>query len=153
MACRRPRGGAGHLHQARGLMGRKEYLRAYHAERYLANRLRAIALLGSRCVKCGATDRLEFDHINSEIRNGDIGPMFGRSWEKVEAELPLCQLLCFGCHRDKTALDKGQVPAAHGRGTMYAKGCRCQACCRAKSESNSKRPTTRAGRAECAIFG
>jgi hypothetical protein len=154
MACRRPRGGAGHLHQARGLMGRKEYLRAYHAKIYSTNRQRAILLLGSRCAKCGSDDKLEFDHVNSSVRNGRIGPMFGYSWDKSKAELALCQLLCFECHIAKTTLEMGKSPASHGRVTMCQKGCRCPDCRRAQSAENAKRPTTRAGRRrKCAIFG
>jgi len=59
--------------------------------------------LGGKCVKCGATERLEFDHIDPKnksfcitknLRMGDK--------EKLQEELDKCQLLCYDCHLEKT---------------------------------------------------
>lgn len=105
-----------------------------------SNRLRrrakwdkAIHLLGSKCVNCGSTDKLTFDHINND-RNGDknrcISNLIDRTWSKIEVELKKCQLLCRHCHARKTAVDFSKREfAEHGTISMYSNnGCRCTSC-------------------------
>lgn len=54
---------------------------------------------------CGETNivRLDFDHLGDKVDN--IATMVWKiySWERIEAEIKKCQVLCANCHRDKTA--------------------------------------------------
>lgn len=70
----------------------------YHAK-WVAKR-RAEFLEGKTCVKCGSSDYLEVDHIDPMTK---VGTQFW-SWraERRLAELAKCQVLCRGCHRQKS---------------------------------------------------
>ncbi len=57
--------------------------------------------LGNKCVKCGTTKNLEFDHIDPKTKCFNVNPQ--DSWEKTLPELYKCQLLCKPCHLEKTA--------------------------------------------------
>jgi 5-methylcytosine-specific restriction endonuclease McrA len=59
-------------------------------------------LLGGRCVKCGSSERLEFDHIDPSEKSFTIGKLFGRKRiETLKEEVSKCQLLCKPCHIKK----------------------------------------------------
>ena len=63
---------------------RRQYLREY---------------LGGKCVRCGATERLEFDHIIKETKSFTIGSSLTCfSIEELIEEVNKCQLLCRPCH-------------------------------------------------------
>ena len=59
--------------------------------------------LGNKCVKCGATENLQFDHIDPKTKCFNVNPQ--DSWEKTLPELYKCQLLCPPCHLKKTMTD------------------------------------------------
>jgi 5-methylcytosine-specific restriction endonuclease McrA len=91
-------------------------------------------LLGGVC-SCGSTDRLEFDHIDPSTKKFTVGRLMSYSEAAVLEELKKCQLLCFKCHRKKTAEEqRGREPVnkgkwRHGTTTSYmAKKCRCDEC-------------------------
>lgn len=106
------------------------------------NRARAIDLLGGKCVRCGSTDRLEFDHINNDrgAKHNCLSSLFRYSWDRVVLELSKCQILCRGCHALKTAEDMGfDVSGSHGSLSTYNnKKCRCDDCRRAMREWSNK---------------
>lgn len=52
-----------------------------------------------------ATEALQFDHIDPTTKMFEIGNQIGRSWNKVKAEVLKCQVLCYKCHKDKSALE------------------------------------------------
>lgn len=54
-----------------------------------------------RCVKCGSTENLEWDHIDPATKVFNIADSYLRSTEAIEAELKKCQRLCQSCHIDK----------------------------------------------------
>ena len=56
--------------------------------------------LGNKCVKCGTTKNLQFDHIDPKTKCFNVNPQ--DSWEKTLPELDKCQLLCFKHHLEKT---------------------------------------------------
>ena len=56
--------------------------------------------LGNKCVKCGATENLQFDHIDPKTKCFNVNPQ--DSWQKTLTELYKCQLLCPSCHLEKT---------------------------------------------------
>ena len=59
--------------------------------------------LGGKCVKCGTTERLEFDHIKREGKKYTIASRILNNFDNLKEELNKCQLLCVECHLEKTA--------------------------------------------------
>jgi len=80
----------------------KEYLRELRKEK------KAICLeyLGGKCVKCGATERLEFDHIKREGKKYEISTRLTYNFDNLKEELNKCQLLCYDCHKVKTISER-----------------------------------------------
>jgi len=89
----------------------EEYLKQYRKEnkdewnartreKRHQRRLELIGRLGGKCVECGATERLQFDHIDPLEKSFNITPNLNR--ENLDEELDKCQLLCFKCHLEKT---------------------------------------------------
>ena len=77
---------------------RKEHLRE-HREK---NKAICLEYLGGKCVKCGTTKRLEFDHIKREGKKYSIGGKLSCKFDTLKEELDKCQLLCVDCHKIKT---------------------------------------------------
>lgn len=98
----------------------KDKQREYQRKR--AAKARAAWLTGKKCVNCGATKKLEVDHIDpSQKRSHKVWTW---SQGKREEELAKCQVLCFWCHKLKT-----HGPLAHGTRRRYrGHGCRCVEC-------------------------
>jgi len=61
-------------------------------------------LLGGKCVICGVTENLEFDHIDPKIKlfNPTTYVTGGKPKDLVMEEFKKCQLLCHDCHKNKT---------------------------------------------------
>lgn len=78
----------------KGKAGRKA-----HRDR---NRELAQEYLGGVCASCGTKEQLEFDHINPEDKSYTIGNRISSAWETIVTELDKCQLLCSGCHVEKS---------------------------------------------------
>lgn len=77
-----------------------------------ARKVECIAMLGGACVRCGATESLEFDHVDPSTKAFEISTYADYSWDTLLPELRKCQLLCNACHKAKTAEDrKAKVPA------------------------------------------
>jgi 5-methylcytosine-specific restriction endonuclease McrA len=64
------------------------------------NRMRE--MLGGKCVRCGATSDLEFDHVDRHTKSFTIGSRAMSRWDGLLVELAKCQLLCRPCHIEKT---------------------------------------------------
>ena len=62
-----------------------------------------IEYLGGKCVKCGTTHNLQFDHIKREGKKYEITRKLTYKFDNIKEELDKCQLLCAPCHLDKTA--------------------------------------------------
>ncbi len=62
-----------------------------------------IEYLGGKCVKCGTTHNLQFDHIKREGKKYEISTKLTNKWDNIKEELDKCQLLCAPCHLEKTA--------------------------------------------------
>ena len=121
----------------------KEQQRAAQAKWLQARRSAFFA--GKACVKCGSTERLELDHI---LREGKTThKIWSFSLTKREAELAKCQVLCYVCYKEKT---KAEWTAKRkcGTRTMYAWGCRCEACRAAEAQAKQLRRTKQAALAQ-----
>ena len=74
--------------------------------RRLARKLRAIELLGGKCVKCGYNKNpyvLDFNHKEGHIKEFSPSRIIQkRAWDLVVKELAKCELLCANCHREYT---------------------------------------------------
>lgn len=72
-------------------------------QRWINRKLKAIELLGGKCVECGY-DRyygaLHFHHKNPDTKRWDWSKLRLRSWEDIKDELSNCELLCANCHAE-----------------------------------------------------
>ena len=116
---------------------RADYMRDYMRQRYHNRRQKAIEMLGGKCVKCGDTNNLHFDHIDRSKKTFRLADINSVSDQALEKELKNIQLLCPKCHREKTfeSQDYGGPKSEHGTYWKYRKyGCRCPACTKAYKE-------------------
>ena len=74
----------------------------YNLKYYHNRREALIRQLGGKCVMCGSTENLEFDHIDSSEKSFSIGTRIQNSMSNLQPELDKCQLLCHSCHIRKT---------------------------------------------------
>lgn len=108
------------------------YMNNYMKERYARRREEAVAALGGKCVSCGTTENLEFDHIDPAGKDFAMARASAFSEKRWQAELAKCQLLCGDCHKAKHATQ-------HPCGTVhrYWAGCKCGPCKGANSKYNA----------------
>lgn len=113
------------------------YMRVKILERYHKRREEAKRILGGKCIVCGTTENLEFDHIKAKDKSFGISKLWSVSKEAFEIELSKCQLLCQEHHKVKTKLFGDNTSGGwnrideydHGSGHMYNKDkCRCTVC-------------------------
>ena len=115
---------------------RAEYLRGYIKARRHQRRAELIKMLGRVCVRCGATEDLEFDHIDPSTKRFAVGSDMSRAWDELVAEARKCQLLCPPCHLAKAREDRPEPAHSYYRYWYY--GCRCEIC-RAANAAKSAR--------------
>lgn len=92
----------------KNLEAKQEYQRQWIAKR------RAEFFEGKVCVTCGSKDRLELDHIDRTTKVASS--IWSWSQERRNEEIAKCQVLCHGCHLDKT-----KIQMDRGTATSYAK--------------------------------
>lgn len=137
----------------------KDYFNSYLKERHLKLTLKCIDILGGKCVICGTTENLQFDHIDPKTKSFDISRARSHKWEDVLRELKKCQLLCKPHHVEKCYREGSYKKSQHGTVNMYTRhGCRCVDCVMAyrknrldyyhknKSVINARRVQRRVGR-------
>ena len=61
-----------------------------------------IEMLGGKCVDCGTTKNLQFDHIDPSKKSFNIQCVLS---ERTLKELEKCELRCCNCHLEKTKND------------------------------------------------
>jgi 5-methylcytosine-specific restriction endonuclease McrA len=105
----------------------KDKQRKFQVEWRKANRDAFIASRGGCCELCGSFDRLEVDHINSQLKTMNPTRIWSRTTEIQEKELSNCQVLCYSCHKEKTMKER-KVDNPHGIYAKYKEGCRCTEC-------------------------
>jgi len=84
----------------------KEKKAEYYRELREKNKAICVEYLGGKCVKCGDTERLEFDHIKREGKKYSIGGKVTNNLNNLKEELNKCQLLCYDCHKIKTKSER-----------------------------------------------
>lgn len=62
--------------------------------------------LGGKCVWCGSTENLEFDHIDDSKKEHNVGNAVRNTREVFWNEVGKCQLLCVSCHNKRTTAQK-----------------------------------------------
>lgn len=103
-------------------------------QHYHRKRAEMIKLLGGKCKHCGATENLEFDHVDRDKKEFNISRLYGLSMDKLKPELDKCQILCKPCHLEKTREVDG-LKMVHGKDSMYRHAkCRCVPCKEAHSK-------------------
>jgi 5-methylcytosine-specific restriction endonuclease McrA len=65
-------------------------------------RQQLVGHLGGKCIGCGVTEDLQFDHINRADKLYTIGKIIDWDLSRILPEVEKCQLLCKECHRIKT---------------------------------------------------
>lgn len=83
----------------------KEQRRLYLKERKQSNKNYLIEMLGGKCVGCGVTEKIQFDHIDRTKKSFCIGENLASKLEKLIEEANKCQLLCERCHQHKTLVN------------------------------------------------
>ena len=90
-------------HRARHSMSRSDGGHATVRFRQDTKR-RAVTAMGGACVGCALrepVDALEFHHLDPRTKAFGISTEgIPRRWDKIEAELATCVLLCANCHRE-----------------------------------------------------
>ena len=85
----------------------REKYNAKQRESYVVRRDKVNALKLERgCADCGYNAHpaaLEFDHLPEYEKEFTIGPSIRLSWEKLEAEIAKCEVVCANCHAVRTA--------------------------------------------------
>ena len=123
---------------------RAAYMRTYIKARRKVRRARLIELLGGRCVRCGSTDELEFDHIDPETKVFAVGSDMSRAWDKLVKEALKCQLLCRECHVAKGIEDRPDPAHSYYRYWYY--GCRCATCKAANARKSARQRERKLGK-------
>lgn len=81
----------------------KRYMNEYMKRRYFQRREHFLSLLGGSCVRCGSTEELDFDHIDSSLKEFSVAKRLASAPMKdLILEMAKCQLLCGPCHHEKS---------------------------------------------------
>ena len=82
-----------------------EQMREYQNARRAALRAELISLLDGKCVRCGITENLQFDHIDPKTKLFPIASGLDKPRVVLLAEVAKCQLLCEPHHIEKNIED------------------------------------------------
>ena len=108
----------------------------YMKERWRKRRVEAELFLGGKCVICGVSEDLEFDHINPATKLYTIAKASSFSEKRFWEEVKKCQLLCKEHHYEKSRINKDYrgghnkiLDPQHGTSIMYNREkCKCDLC-------------------------
>ena len=78
---------------------------------------------GDKCVECGATENLHFDHIDPTTKVDSIANMANsKGYQKCYEEALKCQLLCSNCHKKKSIENRDYTNSAKFHRLTYEDG-------------------------------
>jgi len=78
---------------------------------------------GDKCVMCGATDNLHFDHIDPNTKTAAVGTLATRNgFDRCYQEALKCQLICKYCHKQKTIANGEYISSAKRHRITYKAG-------------------------------
>lgn len=80
----------------------RDKIREQAKKRKKLHKQKCLERLGGKCVKCGTTERLEFDHIDKTTKKYKITSGLCYSLDRLFEEVDKCQLLCKPCHIQKS---------------------------------------------------
>ena len=80
----------------------KDHLNKLAKENRLKRKAIMIEMLGGKCVDCGTTENLQFDHMDPSKKSFNISCVLS---ERMLTELEKCELRCGDCHLEKTKND------------------------------------------------
>lgn len=66
-----------------------------------SNKIRAINLLGGKCVVCGNDNIVCLDFHHQNEKTNSVGQILEGRWSKIEKESKKCILLCKNCHMER----------------------------------------------------
>lgn len=92
----------------------KDQINEKRRERKNQHREYLIEMLGGKCVGCGTTENLQFDHIDRKQKEFCIGKSLASKLDKLITEAKKCQLLCDDCHKIKTTINHDTYALADG---------------------------------------
>ena len=84
----------------------REKIIEYKREQRKEGKAYCVEYLGGKCVKCGTTHNLQFDHIKREGKKYNIASRVHLVFTILKEELDKCQLLCVDCHKVKTISER-----------------------------------------------
>jgi hypothetical protein len=93
----------------------KEEVNRKRKERKKNHRDYLVNMLGGKCVGCGTTENLQFDHIDRHEKSFCLGKSLANKLDKLIEEAKKCQLLCDSCHRIKTSINHDANCLAEGK--------------------------------------
>ena len=112
---------------------KNDWRRDYDRKRYHDRMQKAIEILGGKCVWCGETSGLEFDHVDPKQKDFTISDLWTKPIEVFMLEVNKCRLLCSTCHTIRHNI------TTHGTHSYYVnRKCRCDLCRKANSESSKE---------------
>ena len=89
----------------------KQKSQEYTRQNYYKRRNQLIEQMGGKCVRCGTTENLEFDHIDKHTKTAGVSTLLASSsLQSAIDESQKCQLLCKSCHIKKTTECKDNIP-------------------------------------------
>jgi hypothetical protein len=96
-----------HYKKVRKLQYEKNQEKLIEEQRKIRRERKAhlIERLGGKCVHCGTTKNLQFDHIIPADKKFTITHKLTKSLVEIYEEVDKCQLLCGKCHLEKTKED------------------------------------------------
>jgi hypothetical protein len=99
----------------------REEINRKRRERKQLHKQYLIEMLGGKCVGCGCTENLQFDHIDRTKKSFCLSKSLASKLEKLIEEAQKCQLLCEDCHRLKTQINHDCNVLAEGKRVIEVK--------------------------------
>ena len=81
---------------------------------YERNKQKAVELLGNKCCDCQQEYPLcvyDFHHRDPKTKEFEVGQILLHGWDKIEAEVLKCDLVCANCHRIRHTIYSGSDEA------------------------------------------